>query len=49
MIYVENPKAVKRFGRNQNIKITNALLYELMKKYGEDRVKVVEKGIANLF
>ena len=49
VIYVENPKAVKRFGRNQNIKITNALLYELMKKYGEDRVKVVEKGIANLF
>ena len=49
VIYVENPKAVKRFGKNQNIKITNAIVYELSKKYGEDCVKVIEKGIANLF
>lgn len=49
VIYVENPKAVKRFGKNQNIKITEGILCKLTEKYGENRVKVVEKGIANLF
>ena len=47
VIYVANPKAIKRFGKNQTIKVNEELLTILTKFLGENNVKVVEKSIEN--
>ena len=47
VIYVANPKAIKRLGRNQTIQVNEELIAVLTKFLGEKNVKVVEKGIEN--
>lgn len=47
VIYCKKERAVKRFPKNQNIKINPQVLSRLMNHYGESRVKVVEKTIEN--
>jgi DNA polymerase-3 subunit alpha len=44
-IYIENPKAVKRLGRQYNVGVTEALLEQLRGQFGEKNVTVVEKSI----
>lgn len=48
VIYVANPKAVKRLPSNQNIQITREILEKLYEKIGQSNVKVVEKNIEKL-
>ena len=48
VIYVKNPKAIKRLSKNQTINVTNELLSVLFTKLGEKNVKVVEKNIENI-
>ena len=45
VIYVKNPKAIKRLPANKNVKINDELLEKLYKTYGNSNVKVVEKSI----
>lgn len=45
VIYVREPKAIKRLPANRNVKINEALLEKLYKTYGDNNVKVVEKSI----
>ncbi len=45
IIYVKNPKAIKRLPANRNVYIDQNLLKELYKLYSENNVKVVEKSI----
>lgn len=47
VIYVANPKSLKRLGRNQTVKATKELLDTLRGFLGEKNVKVVEKSIEN--
>ena len=47
VIYVANPKAIKRLGKNQTVQVNEQLLDVLMKFLGEKNVKVVEKSIEN--
>ena len=47
VIYVANPKAIKRLGRNQTVQANERLLDVLKKFLGEKNVKVVEKSIEN--
>ncbi len=47
VIYVANPKAVKRLGRNRTVGLNEPLLAALNGFLGENNVKVVEKGIEN--
>ena len=47
VIYVANPKAIKRLGRNQTVQANEQLLDVLKKFLGEKNVKVVEKSIEN--
>ncbi|MCU6734245.1 DNA polymerase III subunit alpha [Diplocloster agilis] len=47
VIYVENPKAVKRLPPARNIRINPELLSSLTTKYGENNIKVVEMSIEN--
>ena len=47
VIYVANPKAIKRLGKNQTICVNEQLLDVLTKFLGEKNVKVVEKSIEN--
>ena len=47
VIYVANPKAIKRLGKNQTIHVNEELLAVLTKFLGEKNVKVVEKSIEN--
>ena len=47
VIYVANPKAIKRLGRNQTIQVNEELIAVLTKFLGEKNVKVVEKSIEN--
>jgi DNA polymerase-3 subunit alpha len=44
-IYIANPKAVKKLGRQYSVGITEALLAALREKFGEKNVTVVEKTI----
>ena len=48
VIYVANPKAVKRLGRNMSVCANTALLDELFSFLGEKNVKVIEKNIENI-
>ena len=45
VIYVANPKAIKRLGRNQTVGVNEDLLQTLTKFMGEKNVRVVEKSI----
>lgn len=45
VIYVANPKAIKRLSKNQTVKVTEGLLDVLHNYLGEKNVKVVEKSI----
>lgn len=47
VIYVANPKAIKRLGKNQTVKVSGELLNILTNFLGEKNVKVVEKSIEN--
>lgn len=47
VIYVANPKLLKRLGRNRTIRINTELVNNLTKFLGENNVKVVEKSIEN--
>ncbi|XCP85762.1 DNA polymerase III subunit alpha [Roseburia hominis] len=46
VIYCKAERAVKRLPRNRNIQIEPGILSRLANRYGEDRVKVVEKKIS---
>jgi DNA polymerase-3 subunit alpha len=45
VIYVRNPKSLKRLPSSRNVQIEEQFLSELYRKYGKDNVKVVEKSI----
>ena len=45
VIYIANPKAIKRLGRNMTVNAQEPLLGILSELLGEENVKVVEKGI----
>lgn len=45
IIYVRNPKAVKRLSENWGITASGKLLQNLMDRFGKENVKVVEKSI----
>ena len=47
VIYVANPKAIKRLGKNQTVHVDEELISVLTKFLGENNVKVVEKSIEN--
>ena len=47
VIYVANPKLLKRLGKNRTIRINTELVNKLTKFLGENNVKVVEKSIEN--
>lgn len=47
VVYIENPKAVKRLPPARNIRINPELLSSLTTKYGENNIKVVEMSIEN--
>ena len=47
VVYVENPKAVKRLPPARNIRINPEILSSLTTKYGENNIKVVEMSIEN--
>ena len=45
VIYLAKEKAVKRLPANRNIRVDRVLLERLYEKFGEARVKVVEKSV----
>ena len=45
VIYLRQPKAVKRLGGNWEIRIDSRLLGKIGEKFGQENVKVVEKSI----
>lgn len=45
VVYVKNPKAIKRLGRNRTVHINEELVNSLTNFFGENNVKVVEKSI----
>ena len=45
VIYVANPKAIKRLGKNRTVGVNEELLQILTNFLGERNVKVVEKSI----
>lgn len=45
VIYVKEPRAIKRLPANRNVRIDSMLLEKLHKIYGAENVKVVEKSI----
>ena len=47
VIYIANPKAMKKLGKNQSVNANGELLSNLTKFLGEKNVKVVEKSIEN--
>ena len=47
VIYVANPKAIKRLGKNQTVHVDDVLLQTLTNFLGDKNVKVVEKSIEN--
>ena len=47
VIYVANPRAIKRLGKNQTVSAAPELVNTLKKFLGENNVKVVEKSIEN--
>lgn len=48
VIYVRNPKSVKRLERNWSVRIEEQLLRKLAENFGGNNVKVVEKSIEKL-
>lgn len=49
VIYVNNPKSVKRLPENWQISTNDILIGKLTGLFGENNVKVIEKSIENLF
>ena len=49
VIYCAKERAVKKLPKNRNIGINEQILSRLMNHFGEQRVKVVEKPIENMF
>jgi DNA polymerase-3 subunit alpha len=47
ILYVANPKSIKRLGKNQTVSASLDLVSTLKNFLGEKNVKVVEKGIEN--
>lgn len=47
VIYIRNPKAMKRLGKSWSVLANAELLKKLTERYGQDNVKVVEKAIEN--
>ena len=47
IIYIENPKSIKKFGKSLTVDAKNALFDTLINKYGKNNVKVIEKNIEN--
>ena len=43
VIYVRNPKAVKRLGERYSVKASGELLGQLTSAFGPDNVKVTER------
>lgn len=48
VIYLAKERGMKRLPPSRNVMITEEILAELQKKYGQNNVKVVEKSIENL-
>lgn len=47
VIYIENPKALKRMGKNQTVFVNEELIRALSDLIYEENVKVIEKNIEN--
>ena len=48
VIYVEEPKAIKRLSPNRNVCANKELLEKLCAEFGENHVKIVEKSVDKL-
>ena len=48
VIYVQDPKAIKRLPPNRNVLANVELLEKLKEKFGENCVKLVEKNVENV-
>ena len=49
VIYCQKERAIKRLSRSRNIWIEPEFLRRIQNRFGEERVKVVEKAVANRF
>ena len=47
VIYVENPKAMKRLPPSDSVSVDDGLIEQLVSIFGRENVKLVEKGIEN--
>ncbi len=47
VLYIHSPKSMKRLPASANIRIDRELLVKIAEEFGENNVKVVEKGIEN--
>ncbi|MCI5479749.1 MAG: DNA polymerase III subunit alpha [Lachnospiraceae bacterium] len=47
VLYIESPKSMKRLPDRNSVHIDEELMVKLTKEFGENNVKVVEKGIEN--
>ena len=47
VIYVENPKAMKRLPPSDSVSADDGLIEQLVSIFGKENVKLVEKGIEN--
>ena len=47
VIYVENPKAMKRLPPSDSVSADDGLIEQLVSIFGRENVKLVEKGIEN--
>ena len=47
VIYVENPKAMKRLPPSDSVSVDDGLIEQLVSIFGKENVKLVEKGIEN--
>ena len=45
VIYVANPRSIKRLGKNQSVGVNEELIQILTRFLGEKNVKIVEKSI----
>ena len=43
VIYLEEEKAIKRLPKNRNVDITEDLVGDLKRAFGEEQIKVVDK------
>lgn len=48
VIYIRNPKSMRKLPRNRNVRITGELLDTLRAVYGQDSVRVAEKSVEKI-